>query len=145
MHSHSTMSSASTVARERSSHGRVRTRAEADDDVPEHLKCSVCLDAPCGRIEQCASGEHKKHPRDEHPVLAGTAPGAHRTSPRVLWFLFAPQCWRTVDSAAVYCSAEGARMGVLTAPDGTRGSEARLSLFRPQTHSCCHVYVTQAI
>ena len=56
------MSSASTVARERSSRGRVRTRAESDDDVPEHLKCTVCLDAPFGRIEQCQSGEHKKDP-----------------------------------------------------------------------------------
>ena len=38
------------------SRGRVRARAE-DDGVPEHLKCSVCLDAPWGRIEQCANGE----------------------------------------------------------------------------------------
>jgi hypothetical protein len=36
--------------------GRVRARAD-DDDVPEYLKCSVCLDAPVGRTEQCANGE----------------------------------------------------------------------------------------
>jgi hypothetical protein len=42
----------STVAQAR---GEVRARA--DDDVPEHLTCCVCRDAPCGRIEQCANGE----------------------------------------------------------------------------------------
>ena len=35
--------------------GRVRARAD-DDGVPAHLLCSVCLDAPCGRVEQCANG-----------------------------------------------------------------------------------------
>ena len=50
------------MARERSSRGRVRTRAEVDDDVPEHLKCTVCFDAPIGRIEQCSAGEHNSAP-----------------------------------------------------------------------------------
>jgi hypothetical protein len=39
------------------SRGRVRARVD-DDEVPEHLRCSVCLDAPCGRIEQCTNGEY---------------------------------------------------------------------------------------
>jgi hypothetical protein len=43
------------------SSGRVRARAEDGDGVPEHLKCSVCLDAPSGRIEQCTNGEHTAH------------------------------------------------------------------------------------
>jgi hypothetical protein len=44
------------------SHGRVHARADAEDDgVPEHLRCSVCLDAPSGRIEQCTNGEHTAH------------------------------------------------------------------------------------
>ena len=51
-----------TVAHGRSSRGCVRTRAEADDDVPEHLKCTVCFDAPYGRIEQCSEGEHNTAP-----------------------------------------------------------------------------------
>jgi len=28
----------------------------ADDHVPEHLLCCGCLDAPTGRVEQCANG-----------------------------------------------------------------------------------------
>ena len=53
------------MRRERS---RVRTRSEADDDVPEHLKCTVCYDAPYGGIEQCSRGEHNIVPylRIEH-------------------------------------------------------------------------------
>jgi hypothetical protein len=26
------------------------------DDVPDHLKCCVCLDAPTERVEQCLNG-----------------------------------------------------------------------------------------
>jgi len=67
------MSSASTVGRERASRGQVHARA--DNDVPEHLKCSVCLDAPCGRIEQCANGEHNNAKRPiKTQALVGTHP-----------------------------------------------------------------------
>jgi len=37
---------------------RGQVRARDDDEVPEHLQCSVCLSAPFGRIEQCTNGEH---------------------------------------------------------------------------------------
>jgi len=50
------------------SRGRVRAREFYGDGVPEHLKCSVCLDAPCGRIEQCTNGEHNiAHPLRTRP------------------------------------------------------------------------------
>jgi hypothetical protein len=44
------MSGASPASR-----GVVRPRAD-DDGVPAHLLCSVCMDATCGRVEQCANG-----------------------------------------------------------------------------------------
>ena len=44
-----TMSGPSTTS------GRVRARSN-DDGVPAHLLCSVCLDTPCGRVEQCSNG-----------------------------------------------------------------------------------------
>ena len=34
----------------------VSAAAAAADDVPAHLTCSVCLDAPPGRVEQCPRG-----------------------------------------------------------------------------------------
>ena len=37
--------------------GMARPRDEEQDaDVPDHLKCGVCLDAPAGRVEQCGNG-----------------------------------------------------------------------------------------
>jgi hypothetical protein len=38
--------------------GVTRTRADAaaDDDVPDHLLCCVCFDAPAGRVESCLNG-----------------------------------------------------------------------------------------
>jgi hypothetical protein len=44
------------VAHGRGARGEVRARAD-DDGVPDNLRCCVCLDALCGRIEQCGNGE----------------------------------------------------------------------------------------
>ena len=32
------------------------TMSDDGDDVPDQLKCSVCLDAPTGRVDQCTNG-----------------------------------------------------------------------------------------
>jgi hypothetical protein len=98
------MSSAITVGRERPSRGQVRARA--DNDVPEHLRCSVCLDAPCGRIEQCANGEHISH--------VGTRPLVPRTrflptTAHLMRFRNACISFARVRSPLPRCVASGSR------------------------------------
>ena len=58
-------------------HVRARTEAAAADEAPEHLLCCVCLDVPCGLIEQCCNGHlicAEVEPTDE--AAAGGAGGA---------------------------------------------------------------------
>jgi hypothetical protein len=40
---------------------RGRDAEDADDDanVPEHLRCSICLDAPASTAQQCFNGGAK--------------------------------------------------------------------------------------
>ena len=54
--------------------GRETADADADAEVPEHLLCSICLDAPASTAQQCFNGGAKAH---GFPTLEHTSNQCH--------------------------------------------------------------------